>query len=513
MFNWRRLGRFLGIMLAIAIPFLIMAFGLAVFTELFTHQEELPELLTTADFWLELGLNVLPMIAAMVLVLWFAGRFLVKVYQLDSWQEGMAFLVRSRCGLRGFRPWARIEKGAVCEGGSAVLDKAGGPGNVVIYQDSAVVLERGGRLTRILGRGIHDLKRFEKIYEVVDLRPKRAIHTVKAMTREGIPVQWDVELQYQIDSGDEVAADDAPYPMSPEAVLHAATSKWVRGNSRTQPDLRWEDRLTFVETDRHLRLMLASRRLDQLIGLTADQRAVREAIQTELETRVRQVAPKTGGKILGVRLDSLSVEDAVTQQWIKAWKVNWQNWSAKRLAHAEAASIHQYEVAKAEAQMQMTTQITEALQQHLTSRTIPSQALPQMVLMRLFSVLDRADFAPASRVFFPTQTMNALAGIRRALTPGETSDPGSVVLSATPDDINRNDRAALEATVLDAWGNPVPDGTVVHFRTTLGTVAPDSTAVQGGRASATLFGDGRPGTAAVTAESRGLSGAVTVRIR
>jgi hypothetical protein len=511
MFNWRRLGRFLACMLGIAIPFLVMAFGLAVVTELITHQEELPDAVATPDFWLSLGLNMLPMVAAMVLVLWFAGRFLVVAYRLGGWREGMAFLVRSRCGLQGFRPWARIEKGAICKGGTAVLDRAGGPGNLVVYQDSAVVLEQGGRLTRIVGKGIHEVGRFEKIYDVIDLRPKRAIRTVKAMTREGIPVRWDVELQYQIDSGHEVASDHAPYPMSPDVVLRAATSKWV-SNSRSQPDLRWEDRLTFVEIDRHLRLMLASRRLDQLIGLTEDQRAVREAIQAELETRVRQAAPKAGAKILGVRLDSLSVEDAVTQQWIKAWKANWQNWSAKRLAHAEAASIHQYEVAKAEAQMQMTSQITEAIQQHLANRTIPAQALPQMILMRLFSVLDRADFAPASRVFFPTQTMNALAGIRRALAPGETSDPGSVLLTAKPDAIGLHDQSSLEVTVLDAWNNPLPDGTLVHVSTTLGTLAPASVAIQGGRAVTTLFGDGRPGTAVVTAESHGLSGAVTVLI-
>lgn len=512
MFNWRRLGRFLGSMLGIAIPFLTMAFGLAVFTEVITHQEDLPGLFATSDFWLSLGLNMLPMIGAMGLTLWFAGRFLVVVYQLDSWQEGMAFLVRSRCGLRGFRPWTRVEKGAVCKGGAAVLDKAGGPGHLVVYQDSAVVLEQGGRLTEIVGRGIHELDRFEKIYDVIDLRPKRAVRTVKAMTREGIPVRWDVELQYQIDNGHEVASDDAPYPMSREAVLRAATSRWV-SNSRSQPDLRWEDRLTFVATDRHLRLMLASRRLDQLIGLTVDQKAVREAIQAELETRVREAAPQAGAKILGVRLDSLSVEDAVTQQWIKAWKANWQNWSAKRLAHAEAASIHQYEVAKAEAQMQMTSQITEALQQHLASRAIPAQALPQMILMRLFSVLDRADFAPASRVFFPTQTMNALAGIRRALAPGEGSGPGSVVMSATPDEIWDDGQARLEATVLDESGNPVPDQTLVEFEATIGKVRPRSAGTRGGKASATLYADGRTGTAEVAARSRGLEGTATVEVR
>lgn len=511
MFDWPRLRHFLGNLSLIVIPFLSMAFALAVLTETLTQEGELPALFRSLDFWLAVGLDMLPMIVAMVLVLWFAGRFLKTVYCLDGWRQGMAFLLRSRCGLRQFRPSVRIQKGGFDEGGAEVLQKIGGPGHLVIYHDSAVVLEQGGRLSRVAGVGIVPLERFEKVYNIIDLRPQRGFCTVEAMTRDGIPVSWNVEIQYQIDAGGIAATDEMPYPMSERHVLRAATSKWVRKSGESDI-LDWKGQLVDVEVDRHLRTILSCRRLDQLIGLTEDQDTARESIRTELEARLRDAAPRTAARILSVRLGNLRVDDAVTHEWVKAWKANWQNWSAKRLAHAEASYIHQYEIAKAEAQMQMIAQLAEALQKQLASRTISAQAVPQMVLMRLFSVLDRADFAPSSRVFFPTKTMDALEGIQRALSPGPSTDMASVILSASPSVIPVNGQATLEATVRDSNNNEAPDGTPVHFSTTLGSVSPTPFLTQSGLAVSILLADGQAGTAVVTAWSGMASGTTTIQI-
>jgi hypothetical protein len=512
MFNWPRLRNFLGNVSTVVIPFLSMALGLALLTEILTHLGELPGVLRSGRFWLAVGLDMLPVIMAMVLVLWFAGLFLRPVYRLDSWRHGMTFLLRSRCGLRQFRPWMRIHKGEIDAVGTDVLNKIGGPGHLVIHHDSAVVLERAGRLTRVVGAGVPALERFEKVYDVIDLRPKRSTHNVRAMTREGVPVNWEVELRYQIDSGKEVATEKAPYPLSEDHVLRAATCKWVqRGGGSSF--LNWEGRLIVAEAERSLRTILSCRRLDELIGLTEqDDRAAREAIRAELEVKLREAAPKMAAKILSVKLDNLTVDDAVTQQWIKAWKANWQNWSSKRLAHAEASYVHQYETAKAEAQMQMIVQITEVLQRQLASRTITSQAVPQMILMRLFSVLDRADFASSSRVFFPTQTMHALEGIRQALSPGQAFDIATLVLTADSPDVAPGGQVDLKAALSDRWGNPAPDGTLVHFRTTLASVAPTSATTVAGQAGSTFIAGAQQGLAIVTARSGSVTGTTTIRV-
>lgn len=363
----------------------------------------------------------------------------------------MDFLLRSRCGLRKFAPWVRIREGRVEEGTAPVLQTIGGRGNLVIYQDTAAVLERRGQLTRVVGIGYTELDRFEKVYDTIDLRPRRCLHTVKAMTREGIPISWQVEIQYQIAPGDAVATEAAPYPLSHRHVLHAATCKWAHkvGGSGI---LDWEGRLVHAEVDRHLREILSRYSLNQLIkppapdkgddaatvqmaieegwqaALDAERgeedyepleglQATRDAIRDQLERELRQGARKTSARILNLRLDNLTVDDLVTQQWIKAWKAKWENWSTGQLAGAEAEYMHLSELAKAEAQGKMVQRIAAYLEEELKGQRLRPDELSQL-LLRLSSVLDRSDFAHSVRVFFPTETIKALDDIQEALRPG-----------------------------------------------------------------------------------------------
>jgi hypothetical protein len=55
--------------------------------------------------------------------------------------------------------------------------------------------------------------------------------------------------------------------------------------------------------------------------------------------------------------------------------------------------------------------------------------------------------------------------------------------------------------VVPGGGPPVRDDTVVTFITTLGRIAPAEAKTRDGKATVTLFGDGRTGTATVTAFS------------
>jgi hypothetical protein len=88
--------------------------------------------------------------------------------------------------------------------------------------------------------------------------------------------------------------------------------------------------------------------------------------------------------------------------------------------------------------------------------------------------------------------------------------PDSVVLEASPDTISVGGAsAAITATVTDAYGNPVADGTGVAFATTLGSItSPHSTT--DGVAVATLTSGTVADDAVVTATAGSASGQVTV---
>jgi regulator of protease activity HflC (stomatin/prohibitin superfamily) len=304
------------------------------------------------------------------------------------------------------------------------LTQIGGPGHLIVYNDTAVVLEKAGRLTRVESGGFPCLEPFERIYEVIDLRPKQYNYRVSAITQDGIPIHWDVKVRYQIDQGDKEPTPEDPYPFSEDAVLNAATRKWHREPSwRFGQDMDWEGMVVVSRAEGALRSILARYTLDRLIGVRpGEEQAVREEIQGKLKGKLDTEAPNFGAKILEVRLDNLGVEDHVTQQWIKAWKSRWQRWAAGRLAPGEATYVYLQEVAKAEAQIRLVRSITEALGRQMAGDRISPQMVNRIVLLRLFSVMDRAGFAASARVFFPNSAADMLERMRGMLA-GDAAKP------------------------------------------------------------------------------------------
>jgi len=403
MFNSQNLIGFIKRFLIEFILLTLLFLTLAFLTELFTNLNKWPGLLLTWQFWVAVAVNMLPAIVITIIVFFLASRFLKSVYGLEKRREGFDFLARSRFGQAGFSPFIKVDGGRRTLNADGILTKIGGPGSLIVFNDSAVVLEKAGKLTRVMGPGFHTrkLERLEKIYDIIDLRPKQWVYEVGAMTKEGIPVTWDVEVRYQIDDGGNSPTPEEPYPFSEEAVFKAATCKWRREVTRAQ-DMSWEGRVIIGATEGALRSILARRHLDELIGLTeADEEAVREVVQKQLEEAIREPASNFGARILQVKLANLQVRDSVTEEWIEAWRTRWQGWSQIRLGQGEADRVFLHETVKAEAQVQYIIQIARAFQEENINPGVVSPVL----MMRFFSVLDKANANQLSemREFFPNQ--------------------------------------------------------------------------------------------------------------
>jgi len=95
-----------------------------------------------------------------------------------------------------------------------------------------------------------------------------------------------------------------------------------------------------------------------------------------------------------------------------------------------------------------------------------------------------------------------------------TGAPYTVTVVAAPTSISvGGDTSAITATVLDAWGNPISDGTAVTFTTSLGGFPIANTIVKttsGGKAYATLTSGPTVGTAIVTATADSRFGTTNV---
>jgi hypothetical protein len=358
-------------------------------------------------------------------------------------------------GPTGFalRPIIIVKGGDIFVGAGSKLDLIGGPGVMVVHSDSAVVLERGGKLTRVVGPtthieglpvGICMLERFERIWEVIDLRPQHWPMSVKAMTKEGIPVTCDVQVSFRIDDRfidhnviqREQPTSNKPYSYTEEAVVKAAVGTWVRIRQSEHPEQlrRWTGRVMIGGVEGALRNILAQYRLDWLMRAPRaeeeewpDEEArsegeggeeatsPREEIRQRLETSLRdtyKAGNSLGVQILNVILGEISVRsDEIPKQWMEVWRAGWERRAMESLAEGEAELVRM-ETAQLQAQAEMVLLLTDAIRPYIDDM---ADVPPYLFAMRLVQTLRWSAYDPAKMMFLPPEVLRELDEWEKAL--------------------------------------------------------------------------------------------------
>lgn len=285
---------------------------------------------------LQLGLKVLVglMLPTLAILAGFgaAMSYLRALYDLEGYREPLWHLVHCMFGQASFKPWLMVQEAAIntdLNPLQSLIVRVGGPGNLIVRKDSGVVLEQAGRLTRVEGPGAHPLERFERLYDIVDLRPRRWQFAVEGLSKEGIPVTCETDIVFEIDRGRQAPTEDTPWPMEDRSVFLASTSTWIR--ERTRPEeqqmMDWKGLIVMVQAAGNLRSILARYPLDRLIapergGQTQVSGHPRRDIRAQLERILGAFAPSVGARVLKVELGQIRVDDAITQQWIDSWRAS-----------------------------------------------------------------------------------------------------------------------------------------------------------------------------------------------
>lgn len=418
MVNLKLLSRFIARMLLVVLPLLALVFACSLATTLLAEEIQALDRLGAWQFWAAVGLGVLMAAAALAAVYLLAARWVQALYGLPSLKEGRGFVERQLFGLKGFAPWFRVEGGAMSEPETHILRKVGGPGNLVVSLDSAVLVEQGGVFSRVLDAGNQGLTEFERVYATLDLRPRRQVVSVSGMSYEGIPVACDLELQFSL----------PPRPADPKAqeewkktLFKAATASWVReahyGDERI---LDWAERLVGTGMG-VLRGQLAIHRLDELVGLMGVRRSgdddqvvdartlIREAVQEALA----QVAPKLGVNSVRVELGDIHATDAVARQWMDRCKAQWTRRAAEHHILGKVQHVKQTEAARNQAVLELLKAATRTLGELSEDER---QITSKLVLSRLFMVLSSGPSGDSlTRVYLPREAINTLNEVKKLL--------------------------------------------------------------------------------------------------
>ena len=348
----------------------------------------------------------------------------------------------------------------------------GGPGLLVIYNDNAVIIEQSGRLKRVLRPGYKRIERFERIWEIVDLRPQHWVYTVSALTRDSIPISCDADVTFKID--DRVdgipiePTDEMPYPFTEAAVLKAATATWIREEERDDQVMKWTGRVIISNTEGALRSILARHRLDQLVQpgqpggsnptseegqrqsdgnkttreesqrQPDDSKTTREKIRDELQKALEEKAPGIGARILSVDIGKIDIKvdlpegeeqvaeelsDEVLKQWIGTWQAELERVAMTQRAEGEAA-LASLEAVSVQAQAEMVLALTEAVQSLISAEEVSAYRLA----LRFIEALRWMSFDPNVRAFMPLETLRSLQKLHEtveqaSLPPGQAALP------------------------------------------------------------------------------------------
>lgn len=326
-----------------------------------------------------------------------------------------------------------VEKGEIrSEDQDSPVIKAGGPCFLVIIRDTALVLEQNGCSTRVVGPGFAFLEPFETIRDVVDLRPQVRAKDVEALTKDGIPIQVNLEIEFMIQpkrhQGGQSDAD--PYPFREGAVRRAVYKKAVFQHEQGEKILDWKA-LVMWRAEFELQRLLNTYVLDRLIEPEdANPRVpldLQEPPRREIQDRLRQNLNASGDlrqldavnlgatasrvtlEHFQIRADLAAVIKQIKDNRIKSWKAEWDKRIKFRQAEGEAADTRWREAARAQAQAEMLRAITRGVEELDAANRAN---LPHLLALRTIEALEQMPLDPWAQTFVPEQTLTMLRRLR-----------------------------------------------------------------------------------------------------
>lgn len=306
----------------------------------------------------------------------------------------------------------------------------GGPATLIVNDGFAVYLERGNKFSRIVGPTSPPafLERFERIKEIVDLRPQNIKGYVEPWTKDGIRIKLHLNIEVQINASDQAvnASSDIRYPFDPLAVKAAVEYTSVRLIGSKLVEQGWLDG-AWGSISGTVNAFAAGHSIDELFVapqtsspangsyVNSDEtpekieqifsRAISDQVTNEVRTRLNQY----GIYVLNIQIIQVEIPPEILALRTKYWESARNKISAVRNSRAEAEWIRVREHAHAEAQRTMLMTIINRLE------GIPPDQLTESLALSLSSILDQGLEDPIVRQLIAKESFAVLDRIQKLL--------------------------------------------------------------------------------------------------
>lgn len=341
-----------------------------------------------------------------VIGIFYLAQFTLPLRWYESWYEGLRLIFSFNfpylVGGRVYDPKKAKKNANTIEGlpesfvrhGSAILDS-----------HKAVAVSKGASYTRSAGPGYITMNRGESVSQVIDLRRHSRSVTVEALTHDGIPIETSVSAQFEVKRDDDPAESDLPYPYDASAIFNVS---YANSLNTADGSVQWGERLS-RQAARQLVTEISAYSLDDLERKDELEPSPMEQISERLNNRLRQEFQRYGISVLSIGVGTFKLPDDITEQRIMNWRAEWEKRIQSEKADGEAEAMRQMALARARAQIEIISRITERIE---AMRASGEAELTDVVALRMIEAMEEAVADDKVRDLVPQQAIGTLRQIQ-----------------------------------------------------------------------------------------------------
>lgn len=356
-----------------------------------------------------------------LLVLLYFAQFVLPQGEESGWSEGID-MVRRHYILRGNRFLKNMTSSPQAEkppeSSLPVSFKKLQAGFVPSHQ--VLAIGRGSGFSRAAGPGFVVLYKGEQVKEAIDLRPQVRGQSIRAITRDGIPVETMVGVTFTVRrQSEDQPQNGRPYSYDRAAIFEVA---YFHSMSAQEGQQMWTEqvapRAVALVTDR-----LARHSLDDLYNSEQNGRLLLNEISEDVRNTLSEALRGNGIELMEIGIGHLRPPVQVQEQRVRSWQSGWERRIKVREGVGQAEALRLIKRRRARAQIEIINNILESID---AMRYVEDATLSEIIMLRMIQVLEETAEDESIRKLLPEQVISKLvldaSSEMRQLLEGPKSD-------------------------------------------------------------------------------------------
>jgi regulator of protease activity HflC (stomatin/prohibitin superfamily) len=285
-----------------------------------------------------------------------------------------------------------------------------GPGILIIRSGNAAVLERAGKITRIVGPGLHLTEAWEHLCAIVDLSQQTGTWKLENVsTRDCIRLEVELTVEYSIMVNQHALVTRGQYKLDEDI---------IRRSVLTTPN--WKEK-TEKAAERTLRSVMATRSLDQVRdpeGRDSSNGAVPcVPLGDEIRRRLSRESQQWGVEIASVGIDRITMPEEIQQRIDELRSAEIKRRTAEveaRITYTEAAARAKARSIESQADAAAEAERWRAVIHSLQKDLLLDPKTISQVALKLAGVLTTVDDFQAMVRFFNLPPSRIIGGEKPA---------------------------------------------------------------------------------------------------